>query len=398
MVATPKHRNWWFAAGNFQAEVLSSLLFNTVNRSGLLAQERSMRSSQRQHIRRTVLSLAYFDPRHPTGRWSLDLANRGDRFVAFQLFLLEMEHVQHETGKLKDGAADTMPSTGQKGGFSQFRNVTFNNQPLAVDTKRWCFPREGLLKLDFVRLYKVNRGPVISSDSFDRSIEIVPVILSQLQLKKHSRTAGSMVFEVLECAGLLGAQLAVSQADVLVQAVRSHVQDSSAEMEMTMKAFELVMDHVRFEELTKKLSQDSQTEMHKRLGYLNSIDLVRGADALYDLDLSCKDDRACANAIVKLQRAEEFGQFFNMTYNGIPLATLDELPVDGADQGKGQKKPEKKATGKGAPVKLPSEGLFKFRYNCPEEYRNLEKRKDLFKPFLLHHLVSLQPSMWDAPH
>ena len=378
--------------------MLGCLLFNTVDRSGLLARERSMRLSQRQHIRQMVLSLAYFDQRHPTGRWSLDLANRGDRFVAFQLLLLEMQHVQHETTKLKDGLADTLPSTGQRGGFSQFRNVTLNNQPFVFDAKRvWCVPREGLLKLDFVRLHKVNRGPVMSPEIFDRSMEVVSEMVSQLQLKRHSRTTGSMVFEILEGAGLLGTQLAVSQADLLVQALRSPVQDSSAEMlEMTLKAFELIVDHVRFEELTKKLGPESQTELHKRLGYLNSIDLVHGADALYDLDLSFKDDRACAIAIAKLQRAEEFGQFFNMTYNGVPLSALDDLPADGAEQGKGQRKPVKKAAGKGAPVKLPSEGLLKFRYHCPEEYRNHDKRKDLFKQFLLHHIASLQPSMWDS--
>ena len=125
-----------------------------------------MSGNELRGLERKIGSLFYFTPTNPTGHYSLELANRYDRYIARKLIEISSEEKVYRT-------THGMINTSQKGDWDNWRNEHLNKQPWDYDendtTARDGVPESGLLELDYVSTncsHRMVMTPPIGEEEF----------------------------------------------------------------------------------------------------------------------------------------------------------------------------------------------------------------------------------------
>lgn len=311
-------------------------------------------------------SLLIFNPQNATGHYKLDLGNNCEFAVAQRLILLDRwEAVVNKRRSRVDTSA--------MANRSQLRNEMHQGRPLHLRVKsvaEWSLPEYDIFELDYISAYRPPANAEALSDELWEDL-MVTMYYSEARPQDKIKVLRSISHLIFITCMHMRQMVGYFKDPVAEDPDKdpSEREDPFLAREEAFVTFYLrIIDmHNSKQFLVRFEKQEELSRLRSRLGYVAAFPFIQPENTKFVLNLKYHDQRLCVSMIVDLALHEKYGNIrdYSLTNeDGTTDPMTMGVPRSWADL-----------------AKLPSSGVFRCRYVCSPEDRQVEFRKKLAQTY-----------------
>ncbi|KDO32993.1 hypothetical protein SPRG_02684 [Saprolegnia parasitica CBS 223.65] len=273
-------------------EILARSLHTVVDGCGILSfllAHLSFQNMNRLLASHGVLVLQ-FNPDNPTGRYTLDLANRVHRKLALWFAMLN----RAEASRSMRACPRLRGNTSQRGTFGNFRNEKFNGHALEATI---AF---GTLEFDYVSTTRPEDAQetvvVLDESAVYGMLQRIHAELSSDYVPSHKRLDMKRQVLLLQHA-LAGTFVKTTHVRMIMQYFPPTV--DGLRLKVVLAAHRYIFDMENFDVVYEKLLPADRKQMFTALGYLNTLNPLN-VDMDFDLGMTEWDNRVLVRTLVEM--------------------------------------------------------------------------------------------------
>jgi len=236
---------------------------------------------------------------------------------------------------------------------SQLRNETHQGRPLYLRVKsvaEWSLPEYDIFELDFISAYRPPPNAKALSDDLweDLMVTMYDSTCRPVDKIKVLRSISHLIF--ITCMHM--------------RQMVGYFRDCYEREEAFVTFFLRVIDMHNAKQFTVRFeSQEELTRLRSRLGYCASFPFIQPENMSFVLNLKYHDQRICTTMLVDLALREKYGNIKDYSLVNED-GTTDPMTM-GVPRGWAEM------------AKLPPSGIFRCRYVCAPEDKQVDFRKKL---------------------
>ncbi|EQC36939.1 hypothetical protein SDRG_05764 [Saprolegnia diclina VS20] len=280
-------------------EILARSLHTVVDGRGILSfllAHLSFQNMNRLLASHGVLVLQ-FNPDNPTGRYTLDLANRVHRKLALWFAMLN----RAEASRSMRVCPRLRGNTSQRGTFSNFRNEKFNGHAIEITDRFYDkLPTKGTLEFDYVSTTRPEDTQetvvVVDESAVNGMLQRIHAELSSDYVPSHKRLDMKRQVLLLQHA-LAGTFVKTAHVRMIMQYFPPTV--DGLRLKVVLAAHRYIFDMENFDVVYEKLLPADRKHMFTALGYLNTLNPLN-VDMEFDLGMTEWDNRVLVRTLVEM--------------------------------------------------------------------------------------------------